>query len=408
MLVAFVTIMVLMAVALMPVDMALGKEVNPDRTLPDTVERGQTFNVIVTFTAPEDKFNAISVTDIAPEGWNVTVSTAWCTPTADVVLATGNKADIAWYGEIGVGFDNGTPFSASYKVVVPDDASTGIHTFSGFLGYYIGPSEHIFEDVTGDFEVNVPVYDTPLISCSPRSFSFSVAPGGSNPADQALEISNSGVDTISWTLSDDAGWLSENPTSGSSTGTDDTTVVTVSVDTTGMSDGDYSASITITADGAGNSPQKVPVSLHIGSPTPKISFNPESLSFTAGEGDSPPADETLEIWNSGVDILHWTLSDDAEWLSQNPTSGSSTGIDDTTVVTVAVNTTGMSDGDYSANITITADEVSSSPRTVLVSLYVGEISPPPQPWLNRYWWTIVAGIVGVVLLGYLLRRRRGA
>jgi len=405
-LVAFVTIVALMAVALMPVDMALGKEVNPVRTLPDTVERGETFDVIVTFTTPEDKFNAISITDLAPEGWNVTVSTAWCTPTADVVLATGNRADIAWYGELGVGFDNGTSFSVLYKVAVPDDASTGIHTFSGFLGYYVGSSEHIFENVTGDSEVEVVLAATPIISFSPASLSFNVAEGGSNPAAETLDIWNSGIDTIIWTLSDDAEWLSENPTGGSSTGEHDT--VAVSVDITGMSAGDYSAKITITADGASNSPQKVPVSLHISSSMPQISFSPGNLSFTAGEEGSNPANETLEIWNSGVDTLNWTLSDDAEWLSQNPTSGSSTGTDDTTVVTVSVNTTGMSAGDYSASITIMADGVSNSPRTVPVSLYMGEISPPPQPWLNRYWWTIVAGIVGVVILVYLLRRRRGA
>ena len=476
-LVAFVTIVALMAVALMPVDMALGQEVNPDRTLPLTVERGETFDVTVTFTAPADEFNAIGLTDFAPESWNVTVDGEWCTPPADAVLATGNKAEIAWYGEPGVGFDKDTPFSVLYKVTVPDYACAGIHTFDGFLAYFIAGSDHIFENVTGDSEVEVPVCDTPLICCSPKSFSFSAAQGGSNPSDKTLEISNSGIGTISWTLSDDVAWLSENPTSGSSTGESDTVAVSVDiagmsagdysadititdpgainspwivpvslhissstsqisfspaslsftavqggsnpapetleiwnsgvgrldwslsddaawlsenptggssigehdtvavrVDIAGMSDGDYSADITINATGAGNSPQTVPVSLHIGTAAPVISVNPESLSFTAGEGDSNPANETLEIWNSGVDTLHWTLSDDAEWLSENPTSGSSTGERDTVVLSVDV--TGMSDGAYSASITITAPGASNSPQTVSVTLYVGGIGPP--------------------------------
>lgn len=398
--------MALMAVALMPVDMALAQKANPSRTLPEAVHKGETFDVTVTFTAPEDKFCAISITDLAPEGWDVTVDAAWCTPNADAVKATDNRAEIAWFGEPGVGFDNGTSFSVLYKVAVPDDASMGIHTFSGFLGYYIGPSDHIFENITGGSEVKVVLAATPVISFSPASLSFSVAQEGSNPADRTLEIWNSGGGTLSWSVSDGAAWLSGNPTGGSSTGEHDT--VAVSVDITGMSAGDYSAKITITAGGASNSPQKVPVSLHIGSAAPKISFSPESLSFTAGEGDSPPANQTLEIWNSGSDTLDCALSDDAEWLSQNPTGGSSTGTDDTAVVTVAVNTTGMSAGNYSANITITANGASNSPRTVPVSLHVAEISSPPQPWLNRYWWTIVAGIVGVVILVSLLRRRKAA
>jgi len=367
-LVAFVTIVALMAVALMPVGMALGQEVSPDRTLPDTVERGETFDVIVTFTAPEGQFNAIGLTDFCPDGWEVGLSETRCDPDA-YVLATGNKAEIMWYGP----YDKGAEFTVIYNVTVPDYACAGKHTFDGFLEYYLaieGPSR---ENIIGDSEVDVPVCDTPLICCNPKNFSFSATEGDSNPADQTLEISNSGVDTISWTLTDDAGWLSENPTSGSSTGEPDT--VDVSVDITGMSAGDYSASITITAPGAINSPWTVPISLHISSSTPEISFDPESLSFTAVEGGSNPAPETLDIWNSGVDTLHWTLSDDADWLSEDPTSGSSTGDHDW--VSVLVDSAGMSAGDYSADITINATGAGNSPQKVPVSLHISTAAAAP-------------------------------
>jgi len=509
--IAFATIMALMAVALMPLDMALAQEANPDRTLPDTVERGESFDVTVTFIAPADKFNAIVLSDLAPDGWNVTINKTWSAPSADALKATDNNAEITWFGEIGVGFDSGTSFNVVYRVAVPDDASAGIHTFNGFLGYYFGADGPYYENITGDSEVEVPVSATPLISCSPTSCGFSATPG-STPAAVTLEIWNSGIGTISWTLSDDAEWLSESPASGSSTSEHDT--IAVSVDITGMSAGDYSANITITADEASNSPRIVPISLHISSAEPQISFNPESLTFTAVEGGSTHTTETLAIWNSGIEILNWSVSDDAEWLrenptsgssigeydrvtvsvntagmsagdysagititadeagnsprivpvslhiseaapqisftpesltftaveagstlanktlgiwnsgieilnwsvsddaawlSQNPTSGSSTSAHDTTSVTVSVNTAGMSGGDYSANITITSPGASNSPQTVPVSLHVGQIGPPPpQPWLSRYWWTIVIGIVAVVLLAYFLWRKRAA
>jgi len=367
-LVAFVTIM---AVALMPVDMALGQEANPDRTLPHTVERGKTFNVTVTFTAPADKFNAIGLTDIAPDGWDVTLNEMWSTPSADAILATDNKAEIAWFGEPGKGFDNGTSFTVVYKVTVPDYACAGIHTFDGFLEYYLATEGPYDETVTGDSEVEVPVCDSPLVCCSPKSFTFNATEGGPNPANQTLDISNSGIGTINWTLSDDAAWLSENPTSGSSTGEHDTAAV--SVDMTGMSAGNYSANITIMAPGAINSPCPVPVILHISSSTAQISFSPERLRFTAGEGGSNPANRTLEIWNSGVGTLNWTLSDDASWISEGPTSGSSTGEHDT--VAVSVDIAGMSAGDYSANITITAPGASNSPQLVPVSLHIGSAAP---------------------------------
>jgi hypothetical protein len=265
--IAFVTIMALMVVALMPLDMALGTALayppaNPVRTLPATVERGKTFNVTITFTAPADNFNAIGLTDNAPDGWNVAVNAAWCTPNADAVTATGNKAEISWFGAP-VGFSKNTSFTAVYKVTVPAYVCAGNHAFNGFLGYWVGPVGPSRENITGDSEVEVPVATTPLICCSPKSFTFNATEGGPNPANQTLEISNSGVGTISWTLSDDAGWLSESPTSGSSTSADDKTVVTVSVNTAGMSAGDYPASIIVTAAGAINSPWTVPVILHI-------------------------------------------------------------------------------------------------------------------------------------------------
>jgi len=253
-----------MVVALMPVDIALGQEANPGRVLPDTVHRGETFEVTVTFTAPTDDFNSISLRDTAPDGWNVTVDETWCAPNADNVKATGNQASLVWYGP----YDNGTNFTALYKVTVPRDVSVGNHSFnvtaySSFLAYHIKASSSIGENIVGDSQVEVVVLTTPIISHNSGGFSLSATQGGSNPEDKTLEIWNSGIDTLHWTLSDDAQWLSENPTIGSSTGADDTTLVTVSVDAAGMSDGDYSASITITAPGASNSPQTIPVSLHM-------------------------------------------------------------------------------------------------------------------------------------------------
>ena len=150
-----VAILVLAAIVAFPVDTALAQEANPERTLPDTVQRGETFNVTVTFTAPADKFNAVGLTDLAPDGWNATGDETWCSPNADAVTATGNKAEIAWYGEPGVGFDKDISFTALYKVTVPDDASLGIYTFDGSLEYWVGPEGPYCENITGDFEVDV-------------------------------------------------------------------------------------------------------------------------------------------------------------------------------------------------------------------------------------------------------------
>ncbi|GAF91774.1 unnamed protein product, partial [marine sediment metagenome] len=105
-----------MAVAFMPVAIALAQEANPGRVLPDAVHKGETFDVAVNFIAPVDSFNAVGLTDLCPDGWDVTVDKTWCTPNGDAVNATGNKAEIAWFGEPGVGFAKDISFSALYKV----------------------------------------------------------------------------------------------------------------------------------------------------------------------------------------------------------------------------------------------------------------------------------------------------
>ena len=129
----FAAIVVLLVIALMPLGMALSQEVSPVRVLPATVQKGETFEVTVNFTAPADKLSPVGLTDLCPAGWNVTVNTTWCTPEAQFVNATENKAEIMWYGEPGVGFDKDTSFTALYKVTVPDYACAGINTFNGFL-----------------------------------------------------------------------------------------------------------------------------------------------------------------------------------------------------------------------------------------------------------------------------------
>jgi len=153
--VTVVIAVVLLAVALMPLAIALGQEASPGRVLPDAVHRGETFDVTVNFTAPVDKFNSIGLTDICPDGWNVLVDEVWCTPNADAFTANSNKAEIAWYGEAGVGFDKDSSFTALYKVTVPDDAELGVYTFVGLLEYWVAAEGPFMEDVTGGSQVEV-------------------------------------------------------------------------------------------------------------------------------------------------------------------------------------------------------------------------------------------------------------
>ncbi|MFZ2198766.1 MAG: choice-of-anchor D domain-containing protein, partial [Thermodesulfovibrionales bacterium] len=98
----------------------------------------------------------------------------------------------------------------------------------------------------------------PIISVSPSSFAFIGAEGGLNPVARIMGITNGGAGTLDWSVGSSASWLVPAPTSGTGAGS-----VTLSVDTTGLTPGTYSANVTITATGALNSPMTVPVTLEI-------------------------------------------------------------------------------------------------------------------------------------------------
>ena len=249
-----VVLAVLMSAAVVPGGTALlAQTANPSRVLPDSVQRGETFNVTVTFTSPANGFNSIYLFDVAPDGWNVTVDKTWCTPNADEVSATGNKSEIGWWGG---SYANGTAFTAVYQVTVPHDAQLGTHSFAGMLRYYLGSQGPYGESIAGDSQVEAIL---PVISFSPTNFSFSAIEGKGAPPAQTLNIWNSGGETVNWTIYDDADWLEETPSNGTlAVGEHD--YVGVSVATAGLALGMHSANISLHAV---NATWSIPVSLEI-------------------------------------------------------------------------------------------------------------------------------------------------
>ena len=325
----FIVVLLMPMVPLaLPQNTAIAQGGNATRALPDTVVRGETFNVTVTFIAPIE-IDIVQLVDYVPVGWSAQAQAAWCIPSGVFgPNVTGNKVDVVWYKA--TGYPVNTTFTMLYKVTVPLNASPGIYNFpEPEVGYNVRYALSAIplpnwtcENLTGDSGVEVIL---PRIAANPSSLAFSAARRGLTAGNQTLFIWNSrgSGTTLNWTLSDDADWLGENVTSGSSTGENDKTPVGVSVNITGKSAGDYSANITITDPQASNSPQVVTVTLHISAP--EIYVTPSSLAFGFGLGGLTPGNQTLYIWNSGDvgTLLSWTLSDNADWLDENVTSGNS-------------------------------------------------------------------------------------
>src|SRR4030067_3134448 len=58
---------------------------------------------------------------------------------------------------------------------------------------------------------------------------------------------------------------------------------------------------------------------------PVIWLNTSELSFTASESGGNPAAQVFQVKNSGKNTLQYSISDDADWLSVEPGTGTSSG-----------------------------------------------------------------------------------
>jgi concanavalin A-like lectin/glucanase superfamily protein/BACON domain-containing protein len=84
-----------------------------------------------------------------------------------------------------------------------------------------------------------------------------------SPTGKALDITNAGGGTLSFSATDDAAWLSVTPGSGTAPQS-----VSVTASPAGLGAGTYTAAVTITAAGASGSPKTVPVTFTVSDPPP--------------------------------------------------------------------------------------------------------------------------------------------
>jgi hypothetical protein len=136
---------------------------------------------------------------------------------------------------------------------------------------------------------------------------------------------------------------------------------------------------------------------------PTIASRPLSLHFSATQGELHPPSQTLELGNAGYGEAAWSLTCDAPWLTAMPSSGVSS--EETDSVTLSVDISGMSDGTYSASVTIAAEEAVNSPYTVQVSM---DIAPAPGDFSVLPWVLLVFIVIGIMLTIILFGMKRRA
>ena len=106
---------------------------------------------------------------------------------------------------------------------------------------------------------------------------------------------------------------------------------------------------------------------------PLLGFSPQMLRFTAIEGGDNPPPQTFLAWNRAQGSMSFTLSNQQEWLSQQPTSGVSNGPDDQVTITASVDSSALASGQYVDIINIDVSSSGKSPAQVIVVL---DVLPP--------------------------------
>jgi hypothetical protein len=200
---------------------------------------------------------------------------------------------------------------------------------------------------TGATPVTIPVTFTvsapsPSLTVSPTSLTLTGIQGGTNPVSQNVIVSSNG----NWTASSNAAWLTLSPSSGNGNGS-----IAANVTLSSAVVGTNNATITVTSGGVART-----LSATLTVSAASLTASPNSVTYTATQGAANPSAQTIAISSNGT----WSTSDDADWLSLSPTSGSNNG-----TITASVNTAAAIQGNNSTTITVISGGVT---KTVNVTL----------------------------------------
>jgi hypothetical protein len=188
--------------------------------------------------------------------------------------------------------------------------------------------------------------DDPVLCFSPGSFDFGTLNVGDSDS-TSFDIWNCGSGILEYTVSESCDWLSVNPSDGSSTGELDK--IEVFVETDDLVEGDYFCNLLIeSVNGSGIFSTTLDV-VEIVTDEPILSVEPNVLDFGEIIAGSIRTD-SFDIVNDGTGTLEYELNADVDWLGTNLVSGNCS--DETDVVTIYVNTSGLSPGFFVGNISI--------------------------------------------------------
>jgi hypothetical protein len=212
---------------------------------------------------------------------------------------------------------------------------------------------------------------SPIIQAGPTNLSFTATQGGPNTTPVALTISNTGGGTEAWSASSSQTWALLNQTSGTAP-----TSINVSANPTGLAPGTYSATTTVTAIGASNSPLTIPVTLTV-NPIPvvvaSLGFSPTSVIGPASATGTVTLSSSAPVGGATVN-----LSSDNSAVQVPATmaiaAGLLSGTFTATTSTVTTQTIGNVTASYNGVSTAATLTVSPPPSIAIIGVSPGSVT----------------------------------
>jgi hypothetical protein len=170
------------------------------------------------------------------------------------------------------------------------------------------------------------------IQLSQSGLAFSAEAGGAQPPLQSFTVANSGTGSLNWTAQvstlSGGSWLQIEPESGTSVSSQGGIPVQVSVNTTGLSAGQYYGSVNVSSTNASNNGQTVSVVLTVtaSQTSPGETVSTGGVILIGAAGSSTPVPQTVSVFNPSSAAVSYSASastsDGTNWLSVTPAGGS--------------------------------------------------------------------------------------
>jgi uncharacterized protein (TIGR03437 family) len=244
----------------------------------------------------------------------------------------------------------------------PDGVISGVPSAAGSFLVSVTAHDSASNVATGSFLITVQSPAPVDLILSAGSLAFSAQSGGAPPPLQSFGVNATGPNSVQFSAGTDAtSWLRLASNSGPTPGS-----VSVFADPTGLVQGLYQATITVTSPNA--SSKSVPVSLTVVATPASISVSPTSLQLFAPASSTAPITSALQLSStSSTPAAFQTDVVDLPFLTVSPQQGS-VAQNSPAVLTLSVNTSGLTAGFYRGRVEISSGGVVA---TAFVTIQVG-------------------------------------